>query len=724
MSAEENPLGPKRPDFALLLSLAAAAALVGSIPCALRAARAGSSFLLAVPSSFAILLPFAFVVLAVARGASRGFAMLNGNRPSRATATWIALWIGLATPILLTLGYVLKVGTNHRGLGGATFGALALFSALGAAAVANRVLAMVEARVGAGTPPMRAGIFVASLTVLPTLALALVLTRGQTHEAGTQRTLATLIDVAIFCATVALALSNAIPERFIVPARRWGSKVAIALFAAGCLALMFSKSVARAMSDGGGLSPTVMRVLERWTDRDGDGAGAFFGGGDCDEGDPRRHRGAEDVPDDGIDQDCDGKDATRHGAGPGGLAFGGLPGLGTGTAAASAAPPPVPPPSTKPSLLLITLDTVRADRTSLYGYGKPTTRELEKLAERAIVFDHAFAAAPDTQHALVPVVSGERLERTPHNKRTWPTIADSTETVAERLKDQGYTTFAVTSFNWLSRDRGFAQGFDTFENAADDVHPEREVTGKIVTKKVKAILEKLESGSGPVFGWVHLFDAHAEYLEHRDFAFGRSKSDLYDGEIASVDRELGEIMRAVTASKRMGEVRFVIHGSHGEAFGEHDNRGHGRDLYQEVIAVPFVIGGPGVAAGRRADPVSTLDIAPTLLALAGAKADSTEGVSLAGLLVGAPLPPRSLFVTGPKRAAIIDFPHKLVVIDRDERDRTLLFDLSADPREGTDLSSKEAAQVERLKPQLTEFRAALRRDERRPERASRAEASR
>src|SRR5262249_47875408 len=144
-----------------------------------------------------------------------------------------------------------------------------------------------------------------------------------------------------------------------------------------------------------------------------------------------------------------------------------------GTVAAAA------PAANKPDILLISLDSVRADHSSAYGYAQPTTPRLADLAQRGALFERAYAASSDTQRAYAPLVTGKRLARSARDKREWPTLLGDNDTLAERLHRAGYVTAAVTSFTWLSDERGFDQGFDHFETVYKDAHPEKGVTGPL-----------------------------------------------------------------------------------------------------------------------------------------------------------------------------------------------------------------------------------------------------
>lgn len=716
--ASEGPAGSAPADLRWSRAgraclLGAAVALLSAVPTALRTATAGGGFLVGLGVGVGVLVPLTSLALALAGAAGRGFRGLAGSGPPRWLALGAALWLGLAMPVLAALGALLQVGTNHRGLGGATFGALAAIVAVAAALVATRLLGLGRDLVARGVHPGWVAAPGAVVGVLPVLLVASTL--APSSDPGGASVRAALLDGAIALVATALAATMDLPREVARIAGRVGVPVGALLVATAVALLGGSADASRALRAAGGLPSALLGALESWTDRDGDGEGAHFGGRDCDEGDPTVHPGAVDSPADGIDQDCDGSDALQATA----LAPVGAPAPSSAPAravpppAASAVPPPVvsaapapaasaaPAPAVatvaaRPDIYLVTLDTVRADHTTVYGYGPPTTPRLAALAEAGVVFEHAYATGSDTQRALAPLVSGKRLADTPHDTREWPTLLPEVETLAERLTQAGYQTAAVTSFTWLSRERGFAQGFELFEPVYEKDHPERGITGSHAVAAARSLLAR-RAPDRPLFLWVHLFDAHARYVDHAEHALGKGPVGRYDGEVAYVDARLGELVDAVREGPRAALATWLVHGSHGEAFSEHGSDGHGSELYDEVLRVPLVLSGAGLPprrAGERA--VSTLDIAPTVLALANASPTDLPGVSLLAAARGDAAARAPVYARAHRRSALIDWPMKLIRFERGKKDRWLLFDLAADPGEKSDLSGERADDLARL----------------------------
>ncbi len=677
--------------------LAVACCLVGSLPAALRAARVGGSFVGALIAATAVVLPLVALAIALSRAAGRGFRLVMGLQAGRGTAAGLGLWVGLMAPILILLGSLLKEKTSHRGLGGGTFGVLALAVTVGAALLAHRVVQSGRWLVERGFSPRAVATLIALLSVGPMLLVSFPLLASHEISQDSHAVAAALIDGVIFTLAASVAVTFDVGERARSMARRLGLPSAAAFMLVGIAWLSVSPSLGGAMRSGGGLSSALLGGLERWTDRDRDGVGSHFGGRDCDEGDPRRFPGADDPPGDGVDQNCDGVDG-RNGASSA------KPAVGDALGEVHAAPLPAQPsepaagPSAKPSIIVVTLDTVRSDRTSLYGFAKKTTPRLDALAQKGATFELAYAPASDSQRALLPIFSGKSFADSAKDRGEWPTLKSEAETVAERMKKAGYATAGVSSFQWLSKRRGFDQGFDTFEEIFDkDLSPERNVTGPRAVRAARAVIEKAD-GKQPLFLWVHLFDAHEQYKRHDGFDFGGGKDGAYLSEIGFVDKQLGDLVDAVEASKLKGSVAWVVFGSQGEGFDEHDSSGHGKELYEEAVRVPLVVALPGVETRRVASPpVSTADIPATVLALSGASTDGVQGASLLALARGDAEKRPPLVLHGNNRAAVIDPPLKLVVIERKKKERLLLFDLSADPKESKDLSEARPDDLTRLR---------------------------
>ncbi len=278
-------------------------------------------------------------------------------------------------------------------------------------------------------------------------------------------------------------------------------------------------------------------------------------------------------------------------------------------------PQPTDPSTT--SVLLVTIDTLRADHVGSYGATGVETPTLDGLAARGARFTQAIAPAPITLPSHTSLMTG--LHPPHHGVRHNGVYALGTRfpTLAERFRAAGYRTGAVVGAIVLDSSFGLARGFEHYDDAIGGPgaslsgYPER--SAGVVTEHALAWLAQ---GEGPFFLWVHYYDPHARYAPPEPWA-SRFPDRPYDGEIASVDAALGRLLGGV--EQRGGPPPLiVVTADHGEGLGEHGERTHSILLYDSVLHVPLIVEGPGVAAGRVVEGITPLvDLAPTLLALAG-----------------------------------------------------------------------------------------------------------
>lgn len=387
----------------------------------------------------------------------------------------------------------------------------------------------------------------------------------------------------------------------------------------------------------------------------------------------------------------------------------------------------------RPNILLVTVDTVRADHTSAHGYGKNTTPYLAELAAGGVRFERAYATSSWTVPSIASLLTA--LEPSAHGIVygfvengeivDQQILADAHRSLAEELRDAGYRTAAVTTNGHLTARFGFAQGFDRYANHGF-------VDASVVRDEIES-LSGFVREPGPWFLWVHLFDPHApyEWTEWTDGFLSDVRSPdralmeelaqitdrgtlsdrgiraddrehqhltaLYDGEIRSVDDHL----RALVEQLALGEDDLIVVTSdHGEEFFDHGDCWHGHSLYEETIRVPLVLRLPaGAHAGAVVGhPVSLIDVMPTILEIAGvAVPETVQGRSL----FEAPRSVRASVAKLDPYETLIDARFKYILdIANGEH---ALYDLAVDPGETTNLTESHAEVVAEMRRKLARW---------------------
>lgn len=386
----------------------------------------------------------------------------------------------------------------------------------------------------------------------------------------------------------------------------------------------------------------------------------------------------------------------------------------------------------RPSLILITVDTLRADHLPVYGYSRPTAPRMELLAARGAVFEDVLAPAPETGPSCASLLTGRWPAELGVRGNGRP-LGAGPPTLAEILYAAGYETAAfVSGYPLVRRLSGLDRGFSHFD---DDLPDPRGRTPRVqrgaarTTEAVLAWLARRET-SRPFFLWVHYYDVHGDYAPGPPYdslfgaggtgpflppemipAYQRRGSDgdasayvaRYDGEIRRVDDQLGRLFDTLDAAVLLPRVLVVLTADHGESLTENGYYfDHGNELYLPSLRIPLILAGPGVPPdGRRiAGPAQTPDILPTILDLLGQPAvPAVSGRSLAGAFRGEALQARETFAEArfaPYRplTPTADVGPKLVA--RDDRFTAMLrltaprleiYDRMADPGESRDLAS-------------------------------------
>lgn len=363
-----------------------------------------------------------------------------------------------------------------------------------------------------------------------------------------------------------------------------------------------------------------------------------------------------------------------------------------------------------PSVLLITLDSVRADHLPTYGYARPTMSKLDAYSKRCLVFERAYAASSAERDGVAALLTGRLPSQLQRSPGAWPRLLRGNRPLAEVLRSAGYHTAAVVSHDAHGAESGLGRGFTTF-----DTSPARRgeratlstATSPLVADKAKALLAAAPKDK-PFFLWAHFADPHGAYVAHPSHDLGRKKGDRYDGELAFTDEHLGALLAEADGAGR--PLWIIVTADHGEALGERGRSGHGGTLNESEVRVPLLVCAAGVEARRAESPVSVLDLYPTLLEAAGLPVPKgLPGRSLAPALRG-----EARFVRGPVpleiaplagrlgAAALIDGMDKLSLLGAGNHPR--LFELRSDPEERQNRALREPQRVRKLQIALLQLR--------------------
>lgn len=430
-----------------------------------------------------------------------------------------------------------------------------------------------------------------------------------------------------------------------------------------------------------GAGDLVTRGLAWVFDADRDGHARWFGGDDCDDLDASVHPGALDLPDDGVDQNCIAGDAhvARTAEDVGMVAV----------------------PTTVPAglnVVLVTIDTLRADHVGAYGYARPTTPALDALAADGARFAASWAHAPSTRYSMPAILTGRLPLQVDYDTSIpgWPGLLPRATTIAELAAARGLTTAAYTNYWYFDPSRRMNQGFAIYDNenarlhqGADPAHTHGS-SSKEQTDKALGFLA--EHGDQRFFLWIHYYDPHHDYEPHPEVpAFGTDPVSRYDGEIRYTDLHLGRLFDDLRARGLWERTAIVVTGDHGEGFGEHGIDFHGYDLYAAQTRVPLIIRVPGLAPRVVTTAAGHVDILPTIANLLGAPAEPwMMGRSLLGWLAGttAEDPTRAVFQqvqyegNHDKRGAADSRCH--VLYDISPHTAWQLYDVERDPGETVD----------------------------------------
>lgn len=365
------------------------------------------------------------------------------------------------------------------------------------------------------------------------------------------------------------------------------------------------------------------------------------------------------------------------------------------------APPPPPAPPAGPSIVVVVVDTLRADHLSTYGYTRPTSPHLDRLASEGLTFERAYAQSGWTLASFASLLTGlyphqHLVSRDGCLVDRFGRLAPSTRTVAEALREQGYATGAWVNNTFLAPEFGLKDGFDVYSYSGATNVQHR--TGPQTVAEGMQWLDSIPAEK-PAFMLLHFMEPHLDYAPpadiHGTFATGPRPEALaypknpnpftmlqqgeltldadgiaylqalYDEEILAADRALGGLVEALKARGRYDNTLLVVTADHGEEFWEHGRFEHGHDLWSELTRVPLVVRGPDVPAGKRvATVVEHVDLVAGLMARAKANLGEGPGEDIFAV---AAQPPAERFAMsdnclyGPSCVSIINSTHRLML---------------------------------------------------------------
>jgi arylsulfatase A-like enzyme/tetratricopeptide (TPR) repeat protein len=375
------------------------------------------------------------------------------------------------------------------------------------------------------------------------------------------------------------------------------------------------------------------------------------------------------------------------------------------------APKSPPPGAAKPNVILITIDTLRADHVGCYGAQNVKTPTLDSLARDGVVFERAMAQVPLTWPSHTVILTGTYPFQNGAQDFTRPSLNPQVRSVAQAFQKAGFATGAVVSSFVLDRSWRLDRGFDSYDDKLSSAKLQKTDSGGMVARRAAESVPraiawlKKRPQEQPFFLWLHLYDPHRPYEPPEPYRT-EYKGRLYDGEIAYADHELGALISWLKENHLYDSALIVLLSDHGESLGEHAETEHGFFLYNATVHVPLIVkppAGSGIAPGRRSEVVETAAVAPTLLQLAGVE-DAMQKAFQAPPLLSAnsgkdpayseTTYPFSLFGWSPLHGLQNERYHFI------EAPKPELYDLASDPGETRNIADEKPAVVGVLREKL------------------------
>jgi choline-sulfatase len=397
-------------------------------------------------------------------------------------------------------------------------------------------------------------------------------------------------------------------------------------------------------------------------DLDRDGFNLSF---DCDDTDSRIYPGGIDFPLNAMDEDCDGFDNY------------------TGV-----------------NILLITIDCLRADHLGFYGYNRSTTPNIDRLASLSQVYLNSYSHVPWTQPSIASLFTSKHPKDIGISEIN-DVISKKEVMLAEVFKSNGYQTEGYYSHIFFKPNLGYQQGFDNYDGTVlkKGGHIHSIVSSEYLSDRV---INRFNAGdiTNPFFIWIHYFDPHKDYKNHKGFVFGSSPLDRYDSEIAFTDFHINRIIELLKEKDYFKKTIIVIVADHGEEFNDHGGEGHAQTLYEEVIHIPLIIYMPGAKHKVLENIVVMTDIAPTLVDIAGlSKPEEFDGQTLfekEDMIVYS-----ENYRNNRIQKGIIEKKYKLIFDGKNNK--TELYNLERDPYEKNNIITLEEEQSMKLKNKLFKY---------------------